>query len=244
MLASDAEADAFARVWHGAGGPGPLEVHPRALGGAAVLVRPRTTDAQVLDDTFVGLYHLPPADLPAGAVILDLGSNVGYTAAHFAAASDGASVLCVEMDGANAAVARANLRPWADRCRVVHAAAWDREGELAYAGEEAWGYRVAALDGAAPGAAGGGGRAVRAATVDALLREHGVERVDYAKVDIEGAEAVVIAADAPWLRRVRAIKVEHHPPATAASIDAALRGAGFRTRPDDRHPRCIVGVRA
>ena len=85
-LGSDAEAEAFARVWNHAADPAaPLTVQPRALGGAPLLVRPGTTDAQVLDDTFVGLYHLPPIDLPDGAVVLDLGGNVGYTAAHFAA---------------------------------------------------------------------------------------------------------------------------------------------------------------
>ncbi len=218
-------------------------LHPRALRGAGVVCRGGTTDAEVFDDTFVGLYHLPPVELGAAAVVLDLGGNAGYTAAHFAALVPGGRVICVEMDAGNAAAARKNVQAFGERCVVVHAAAWPREGEVVYEGTEAWGYRIAVLEGATPTPAGEQKTVAPARPVESILRELGVGRVDYAKVDIEGAEAEVVTPDAPWLRLVRTIKVEYHEPATRESMAQALEAAGFAVRDDDTHPRCVVGIR-
>ncbi len=209
--------------------------------------RPGTTDAQVFDDTFVGLYHLPPAPLSEGAVVLDLGGNVGYTAAHLAVLQPSARVVCVEMDADNAAAAAANLAQFGDRCRVVHAAVWDRDGEVAYGGTEEWGFRVVTLGGQTPTPLGERRRSAPALSMDTLLNRAGLagRRIDYVKVDIEGAEAAILtdAPAPPWLRNVRMIKVEYHEPATRQSMDLALRAAGFETRGDERHTRCVVGIR-
>ena len=39
---------------------------------------------RVIDDTFWGRYHLPPLELGAPGVVVDLGSNIGLTMSHFA----------------------------------------------------------------------------------------------------------------------------------------------------------------
>lgn len=246
----DLEADAqrLAACW--VAGPSerdkaPVCLHPRALGGVAVACRPGTTDAQVFDDTFVGLYHLPPATLPPDAVVVDLGGNVGYTAAHFAALCPQGRMFCVEMDPGNAAAARGNLAAFGGRCRVIEAAVWDRDGEIVYGGTEEWGFRIESLAGDTPTPLGERRLSARAMSMTTLLRESGLSgvQIDYLKVDIEGAEAVIIKAGAPWLKNVRMIKVEYHPPATRESMDEVLRHAGFVVSPDARHQRCVVGVR-
>ena len=56
-------------------------------------------------DTFFHRFHLPPGELARGACIVDLGANVGYTAAHLAALYPESRIIAVEMDGRNAAVA-------------------------------------------------------------------------------------------------------------------------------------------
>lgn len=250
MLREDdggAEALAFARCWNTPMGETgePIALRPRAIGGVPLLVRPGTTDAQVLDDTFVGLYHTPLTPLRDDAVILDLGGNVGYTAAHYAAICPRGRVICVEMDADNAALARRNLAPFGERCTVVHAAAWTEDGELTYGGTEAWGFRVSGLEGETTTPAGDTVRHVRAMRIETILRECGLEeaRIDFAKIDVEGAEDRIVCAGARWLSAVQTIALEFHPPATREKMAAALEASGFTVHDDARHPRAMIGTR-
>ena len=120
-----------------------VEVRVRALGGKPVLLRPGSSDRSVLGEAFRGFYHVPPAALvgPHARRIVDLGANIGLTMAHLAVLYPEAVVVGVEMDAANAALARANVAAWAERCRVVESAVWTTDGMVRYMltpGEE-WG---------------------------------------------------------------------------------------------------------
>jgi FkbM family methyltransferase len=226
----------------GRAGEPPVEIRLRALSGRPLWVRPGTTDLEVLWDTFVRQYHLPPAEAPPPRLILDLGANVGYTAAHLAALHPRARVLAVELDQANAELARRNLAAFGDRCQVLHAAVWSREGKVVYQGDEEWGYRVAV----APGGPAGRGEAA-AVTMEGLLRSLGGERVGYLKMDVEGAEAELFRTGADWLSRVDSLRVELHPEndprADYAELAPVVRAAGLSCRPCRLHPRCLVGSR-
>jgi FkbM family methyltransferase len=213
------------------GAPEPL--HVRALGGLPVLCR-ASQDVWTFKHTFLAQFHLPPVALPDRATIVDLGSNVGYTVAHLAYRHPTARVIGVEMDAANFALARANTAAFGDRVHLVHAAVWTHDGEIAYGGDADDAFAVS-------GAAGP--RRAPARRLDSLLDELGIDRVDYLKMDIEGAEAAILGEPAPWLDRVRAMKIEVHPPATLASLRAALEPAGFRCTRDTKHPDCLIALR-
>jgi FkbM family methyltransferase len=221
-----------------AGAGRPLVVRVRPLLGAPVALRPQTSDVTVLWDTFLGGYHLPPRELELdseASTIWDLGANIGLTMADLAVRFPNARVLGVELDEANAAVCRRNVSPWADRCRVLEAAVWTAEGEVAYRrrpGHEL-GTRIEG-----PGA---GTQRVRAITLDRLMAEHD-GWVDYIKMDIEGAEREVLRRDVGWAQRVRAIRVEVHEPYTPAQCAGDLRALGFAPRVERRY--YVVGVRA
>lgn len=206
----------------------PLPVRVRGV-DHTLWCRPGTSDPVVLFDTFAGGYHLPTVALPDSPVILDLGANVGFTAVDFAVRYPTARVVAVEMDPTNCELARRNIGPLSSRITLVEAAVWEKEGQVVYGGEEAWGYRV--VDGQAAGASG---RVARAITLDTLLTECGITRADYVKMDIEGGEAAVVVPGAAWIERVRAIQVEWHHPATPDGITAALTAGGLR---------CTVGRR-
>lgn len=212
----------------------PVALRLRSLGGRSVLCRP-SRDVWTLKYTFLEPYHLPPTSLPDESTILDLGSNVGYTVAHFAHLYPRARVIGVEMDARNYELATANVAPWNDRVRMLHAAVWSSDGAVAYAGEYDDAFRVATE--------GAGARQVRAIRIDTILDECGLERVDYLKMDIEGAEAAVLAEPMAWIERVHALKVEVHPPADAAVLRVRLEAHGMRTWLDDEHAHCICAVR-
>jgi hypothetical protein len=63
--------------------PGTQVEVPVAELGTTVTLRPGTSDVRVLDDTFAGRFHLPPPDVEAPELVVDLGANIGTTMAHF-----------------------------------------------------------------------------------------------------------------------------------------------------------------
>ena len=159
-----------------------MVVHPRALDGAPISVRLGTADATVVWDTFVGQYHLPPDTVPADAKrIWDLGTNIGLTVAHYATLFPSASITGVELDPLTAARAEQNIRPWSDRCRVVTGAVWFEDGTVRFGGD---------FGGEHGTHVGGGDREAPAFALDSLLADD--DAVDFVKMDIEGAESVVL----------------------------------------------------
>jgi FkbM family methyltransferase len=213
-------------------GVDPVPVRLRELGNHAVLCRPGSTDIAVLDATFRKRYHLPPPGLKPLTRILDLGSNIGCTMAHFAARFPEATVCGIELDESNVELCRKNIAMFGPRCSVIHAAVWKNSGEVAYDGKAEWGYRVS-----------GAGRAVvRSYTVEDLLGLLQWRAVDFVKMDIEGAEKEVLSPPAPWLEQVRVLKVEIHEPYSVEECAASLAQAGFRCARDTSHPACVLAV--
>lgn len=216
----------------------PVSLAVKELKGRSVLCRPGTSDPWVLWDTFYNRFHLPPAGVRPRC-ILDLGANVGYTACHFAALYEDAQVFAVELDAGNARLATQNLAGFGPRCRLVQAAVWSSDGEVHYAGGEEQGFRVTT----ASSRTGTTANAVPARCLDTLFHEFGLEHVDYVKMDIEGAEAMVMRGSLEWAKRVGAMKIEIHEPATFEELAAALTPLGFRCHRDTAHSHCLVAVR-
>jgi FkbM family methyltransferase len=220
-----------------------VRVRLRPLGGREVLLRPSTSDADTVWGTFAGAYHLPPPEAPAPRLIWDLGANIGLTMADMAVRFPHARIVGVELDHENAELARRNVAPWSERCEVVEAAVWSEDGELSYhrlAGGTA-GHHVADVP---PGYEGEGVVGVPAISLDTLLERSGPDAVvDYAKVDVEGAERELLRSGASWAARVRTITVELHEPYTVAECECDLRALGFATRVDPRHWACVTGIR-
>lgn len=201
-----------------------------------LLCRPGTSDSAVLWGVFGERFHRAPSPLGADPVIVDLGANVGYTAVDFALCHPDARIVAVEMDEANAELARRNCAPFETRISVLHAAVWNEDTQIVYGGESEWAFRV--MDPESSNL-----RSAPALTVDSILRQFFIDRVDYMKIDIEGGEAKILGKPAAWMKRVRSLKVEVHPPAEVGACAEVLRAAGFSVRPDGSHPSGLVGIR-
>lgn len=233
------------RIPHHTGSGGTVvRMRLRPLQGHSVLLRPSTSDVDTVWGTFAGLYHRPPEEMdPKGLrLIWDLGSNIGLTMADLALRHPEARVIGVELDPENAALARANTAPWADRCEVLEAAVWPEDGQLNYVrlpGVTSGHYVTEAQPGEDPAVFGA--HALSPASLLALSGPGSI--VDYVKVDIEGAEPHLLRERTAWAQRVRAIKVEVHGAYTVESCRSDLEQLGFETRLDPRQAACVTGVR-
>ena len=203
----------------------------RALDGNYVYCRTAGTDINVFSDTFRGRYHVPPRDLRHIRKILDLGSNIGLTMAHFACLFREARILGIELDAQNVEICRRNIAPYSGRCQVIWGAAWNEPGELTYGGEEEWGFRVT------PGQPSN--RVVRAYTMRALIDQLGAP-VDFVKMDVEGAERELLKEPESWIGDIRCMKVEVHEPYTVKQCIDDFQKHRWRTVIDDHHPACVL----
>jgi FkbM family methyltransferase len=143
-------------------------------------------------------------------VIVDAGANIGLASVYFANKYPGAKIIAVEPERGNFELLQKNVAPY-PHVTPVHAALWNRNEEISLVdpGLGDWGFMTEA-----------GGTAgmptlkprhlVQALTIDRIMKDHQLERIDILKVDIEGAEKEVFSDTANWLDRVDSIIIELH----------------------------------
>lgn len=155
------------------------------------------------------------AALPRGGTFVDVGANWGYftlVAAH--AVGPEGRVLALEPDPRMAAEVRGNVaRNGIRHVTVLETAAADGAGEALLAGyaEADRNRGVSSLVSAPAGNAPS--FAVRTAALDDLMDAHGIPSADLVKVDVEGAEELVLRGMARGLAagRYGRVLVELHP---------------------------------
>jgi len=195
-------------------------------------IRPNTSDAQVLWDTFFRKYHLPEK-LEKDPIIVDLGANVGYTMAHFAFLYPNSKIIGVELDEQNYLLAQKNLESLKDRCELINAGIWSKDETVSYEGTSEWGFKIV----------NNGKNNVSAITMDSLQKRYNLKKISLLKVDIEGAEIEIFENPGQWINLVKQIKMEIHPPATIEEMSEKLEKFGFKVTKDNVHPYAINAIR-
>jgi FkbM family methyltransferase len=141
-----------------------------------------------------------PGDIVAeGDTVIDCGAHVGVFTAD-ALARGARRVVAIEPDAANLECLRRNFKDEIEAGRVVLVpkAVWSEPTTLRFTvAEENSGMGSAVLERA--------GREIEvpATTIDAIVREYGIGKVDYLKMDIEGAERHALRGGMETLRRSR-----------------------------------------
>lgn len=196
--------------------------------GRAVLLREGNSDQEVWDATFVHQYHVPPVDIHPKTV-LDLGANIGLTAAHYAVLWPDAKIVAVEMDCECAELARLN----ALTCEVLQYAVSDKDG-VGYYDSSVWSSNFAL---------GSGGTPVWKRRLAGILDG---KPVDFVKMDVEGAEWDIFRSD-DWAPLVNSLLVELHGAASnEILVEDAIEGLaamGYTATRHPLHPRAVWATR-
>jgi FkbM family methyltransferase len=160
----------------------------------------RLRRAQELADLFTRLTQSGKAPL-----IVDAGANIGASAVYFAYSFAGARIVAIEPERGNFDLLAANTADLPVECLRAALAASAGRLNVVDPGEGHWGYRTtaavvdAALD------------SVETVTMNEIYRRYSDSALPFiAKIDIEGAESELFAANTEWVDRTPVIIIELH----------------------------------
>ena len=185
--------------------------------------------------------YLSFAGLKDGDIVLDLGVYAGLTSIVFSRTVGARGrVFGFEADKTNFGVATTNLE-LARRfgipanVLVVPKAVWSHGNGLEFSTEGAMGSSAVSL----VGRGRGGTVKVPTTTLEAFCSEQGIDRIDFIKIDIEGAEVEVLESSQHLLSRLRPrMMIEPHLIEGQMTTDrccAILKDAGYATRVVDQY---------
>lgn len=222
----------------------PLFVKPAGTGDAVCPVLWETplgpfwggeADGRVLDHLVVEelgghIYNRAPAALEGGDVVIDVGAHLG-TFTRYALRHGAARVIAVEPMPALAACFRRTFAAeiMAGTVVLAEVAAWDADTSLEFriGSQSTTGRASAATDRPTDTTI-----RVRAVTLDSLMSELAQDRVDFIKMDIEGAEPRALAGAGRTIAAFKprmAICVYHgHDDERLVPAAVAASHAGYR----------------
>jgi FkbM family methyltransferase len=198
------------------------EQTPIAVGrGMSIHLRRNATDVKIFEQIFfTDDCVLPVADFHP-ATIIDGGAHIGCATVYFALRYPQARIVAVEAEEGNYRQLLRNVEG-NPNIRAVHGAISDRHGWAVIENpeESSWGFHVSSGQEAAKGN-------VPRVTIPDLIGMSGAATIDLLKLDIEGSEKEVFAADTGWLSSVSVINIELHDriwPGCTEAFQAAVAG--------------------
>ncbi|MDA0708416.1 MAG: FkbM family methyltransferase [Proteobacteria bacterium] len=171
-------------------------------------LRGRTTDIPTFEQIFVNQeYNFETTTIPK--VIVDAGANVGLTSIYFANKYPNAKIIAIEPEKSNYEMLIKNVSSYTNII-ALNVALWNQneEIELVDPGLGKWGFMTQNSE--TDDDHGILSHKVKAMTVDQIMKDHNLERINILKIDIEGAEKEVFADTSLWLEKVDALIVELH----------------------------------
>lgn len=143
-------------------------------------------------------------------VILDAGANIGLASIYFANKYPDAKIIAIEPEQSNFELLDKNTRPYSGII-PLQAALWhiNEEINVIDRGLGEWAF-MTEMKAPQEKHSGRVCHAVAGMTVERIMRDHNVEKLDILKVDIEGAEREVFSDTSAWIDKVDSIIIELH----------------------------------
>ncbi|MFN8246984.1 MAG: FkbM family methyltransferase [Ferruginibacter sp.] len=136
------------------------------------------------------------------SVIVDCGSNVGYSILYFADLFPDAKIVGVEPDPRNFSVLQSNTASYPN-VRLYQAGIWHTSARLDIRDSSDWSASLEvkeSLEGSLMGL-----------PLTQIMQENGIDEIGILKLDIEGAEKAIFEHDPhPWLSKTRCLIIELH----------------------------------
>lgn len=215
-----------------------VDIQIKSLDNEAITIRSNNAiDRSVIKYVFYHQYHLPPVKLPTNAVILDLGANIGLTIRHFKHLYPQSKIFGFEMDSQNFEVCKKNCENLSD-VSITNKAVWTETGTIQYADNvDTDAYAITENAQTAT-------KEMPSINLNDILTTHSLEKVDYMKMDIEGAEKNILESDdLSWMQKVQAMNIELHEDEFVQKAIDIVSQQGFKCWKDTKHWASIMAVK-
>jgi FkbM family methyltransferase len=174
-----------------------------------ISLRVPSSDIPTYEQVFINedydfLVETPPK------VIVDAGANIGLASVYFANKYPGAKIIAIEPEKANFELLKRNVEPYRNII-PIHSALWNRSEtiQLVDPGLGSWGFMTEKAN-TSESTLGKFSHTVKAMTLDKIIADHQLNKIDILKIDIEGAEKEVFEDASSWIEKVEALIIELH----------------------------------
>jgi FkbM family methyltransferase len=168
-------------------------------------LRFKTSDIPTFDQIFMAKEYDFRVQQPP-KVIVDAGANIGLTSIFFANRYPEAKIIAIEPEASNYEMLKINVAPY-NNIVPMNVALWNKNDEISLVdpGLGKWGFMTqeAEDEGAVT-------HKIKSLTVDKIMQDNGIEKIDILKIDIEGAEREVFRDSSSWIKNVDSLIVELH----------------------------------
>lgn len=177
-------------------------------------------DMQSFINTFIDPYlEIKPYFTKINSVI-DAGANIGYTAALFANYWPGSRIISLEPDRENFEFTIKNTIHYRN-VTVINAALWNKQSKLCIEAGQEDGFVVREIK---EGSSILPDNLVQGLSLNEVMRDHKLERIDFLKMNIEGSEKEIFSENyTNWLPKVRNMLVELHDGKNPGSSKSVFR---------------------
>jgi FkbM family methyltransferase len=174
-----------------------------------VSLRVPSSDIPTYEQVFINqdydfLVETPPK------VIVDAGANIGLASVYFANKYPRAMIIAIEPGKDNFELLKRNVEPYRNII-PIHSALWNTNEtlQLVDPGLGYWGFMTEEIN-LSEETSGKFSHTVKAMTLDKIIADHQLNKIDILKIDIEGAEKEVFEDASSWIGKVEALIIELH----------------------------------
>jgi FkbM family methyltransferase len=149
-------------------------------------------------------YDLYGVNFPDAKRIIDGGANIGCASVYFSLKFPKAEILAIEPEENNFSLLKRNIEPYKNII-CIQAGIWDKNEQLSIKNPEGGAAEYMFENGSTDEAT------INGMTMASLFALRNWNEVDIIKLDIEGAEKEIFAAeDLSWLKKVKLLIIELH----------------------------------
>jgi FkbM family methyltransferase len=143
-------------------------------------------------------------------IIIDAGANIGLASVFFSNKFPDSKIFAIEPEESNLEVLKRNIAPYKNIISIS-GALWNENKKISLVdpGVGKWGFTTKEIDNIEKKSEGIL-QEVQGITLDKIMEDYGIEKIDILKVDIEGSEREVFKNSPSWIQKVDSVIIELH----------------------------------
>lgn len=202
-------------------------------------IRRKSSDPEVLNDVLLKLgYDFRTSINFEPQVIVDCGANIGLTSIFFRKKYPNAKIVAVEPEQNNYELMTKNLKSYSN-VFLLNVGVWNKDTNLVVndPAATAWGFSFHEVEGEPESS-------IKALSVKSIMDTCDIDHIDILKIDIEGGEKELFAANYDyWLSRTKILIIELHDRSVngcSKTFFNALSGYDFSTEIKGDNIFCFI----